>query len=196
MRSPSAHNAEANRTSVRDPLPPRLVCSVAVVGSAAPTTALRSPLSCVCAAPQRHASSYAFLSMASIPDAPCMSAAADGSEQDACRPQTRPEASPGIGFKVRSRPCVRAFRRSGACAIQRGEPRLAIRNWLPATRGQPGNFSQLVPPAYPPVRPAARRVQVLFARSVIASSAGHGTSMPCRRPFGVSFNLYGPRSSV
>ena len=41
----------------------------------------------------------------------------------------------------------RAFKRSGACAIQRGEPRLAIGNWLPATRGQPGNFSQLAPSA-------------------------------------------------
>lgn len=48
--------------------------------------------------------------------------------------------TPRISFEGRSRPCVRAFRRSGACAIQRGEPRLAIGNWLPATRGQPEIF--------------------------------------------------------
>jgi hypothetical protein len=62
---------------------------------------------------------------------------------------------------------------------------------------QPGNFSQPLPPGAPSSGQASGATdEVACSRSLIASNAGHGTAMPRLRPFGVSFNSCGPRTSV
>jgi hypothetical protein len=109
-------------------------------------------------------------------------------------PPMRPEAGSTISFKVPKRQYVRAFTRFGACVVQQDEPVIATGNRLPAARSIRKFFAIAAAGAPSQEGQAGGATDdAACSRPVIASSAGHGTSMPCRRPFGVSFNLCGPQ---
>jgi hypothetical protein len=89
--------------------------------------------------------------------------------------------------------CVHALR---ACAVQQGEPAIATGNQLPAARSIRKFFAIAAAGAPSQGQAGGATDEAAGSCPIIASNAGHGTSMPCRRPFSVSFNLCGPAPAV
>jgi len=131
-------------------------------------------------------------SMASIPDTPCRSPQRAFQSKMRAEPPMRPEAGPTISFKVPKRQCIRAFTRSGPAPFNKVNRPSQPGNQLPAARSIRKFFAIAAAGAPSQGQAGGATDEAAGSCPVIASNAGHGTSMPCRRPFSVSFNLCGP----